>query len=99
MHFDINDEVKVIDGWNKADWQCNFDENAMNDFINDEEIYTIKDFTDLDDGRIYYLSNNFWWYGHCLKHVSESSTYSPHHKVIYKIKAIQRRRKELGYAF
>ena len=98
MSFEVEDEVQIIDGWNREDYQCNF-ADEMNNFIEDGNTYTVKDIQKLDDGNIYYLDNGYWWYAHCLKHQWDCSPVNKYIKVINKIKQLDQKRKELGYAF
>lgn len=99
MSFEIDDEVQIIGGWNRKDYQCNFSNDVMEDFINDGITYTIQDSHTLDDGTIYLLNNGYWWYAHCLKHQWDCSPVNKYIKVINKINKLKQRRKELGYAF
>jgi len=100
FEYQRGDEVTIVDSWSNDDWQCNFNSDEMDQYVHNGKTYEVIEISELDDGHIYMLSNHYWWYAFALQPSANSvDINTPHWKVIRKIKRMQQKRKELGYAF
>lgn len=95
-NFKIGDEVYIIDSFPESD-ALHF-ATEMKALVNDGRIRRISHIHYLNDGTDAYSLDGSWtWRAESLQHVADPIV--PHSKIIRKIKIMEQRRKDQGYAF
>lgn len=97
MSFKIGDMVYVISEF--KDRYTGFSPN-MKKYTNNGKAYEIVNTHEKYDGTIYQLDNGYWWYVECLSIDKEweKERKHPNWKIINKVRQMDKRRKDLGYA-
>lgn len=95
-NFNIGDEVYIIDSFPESD-ALHF-AIEMRELVNDGRIRKVTNIFHLNDGDTAYTLNGNWtWRSSSLQHVIDPAV--PYSKIIRKIKAMENKRKDQGYAF
>lgn len=97
MSFKKGDRVYIISEFKNRTTGFN---PKMRNYIANGKTYEILNITKKDDGYIYALDMGYWWYEECLSLDKEweKERAHPNWKVISKVRQMDKRRKDLGYA-